>query len=123
MEEFEHTRQYFHAEFSQPFAVSGSLGPGDEKGLYVGFGAPEKPVEVRTGISFISEDQAAKNLQQETGGKSFPEIMNESRRIWTEALGKIRVRGGSDRQKRIFYTSLYRCYERMSIFEDRYFSA
>jgi predicted alpha-1,2-mannosidase len=124
-EEFEQTRQYFHAEFSQPFASSGSFGSGDETGIYVRFNAPDKPVEVRAGISFIGEDQAAANLHRETAGKRFEVIRNEGQKIWAEALGAIRLQGGTERQRRIFYTSLYRCMERMvNISEDgQYFSA
>jgi predicted alpha-1,2-mannosidase len=124
-EEFEQTRQYFHAEFSQPFTASGSFGSGDETGIYVRFNDPQKTLEVRAGISFISEDQAAVNLHRETDGKSFETIREEGRRIWSAALGAIRVKGGTERQRRIFYTSLYRSMERMvNISEDgRYFSA
>ena len=46
-------------------------------------------------------------------GKSFEEISDAGYKIWKEVLGKIRVSGGTDRQKRIFYTSLYRGMERM----------
>ena len=124
-EEFGKARQYFYAEFSQPFDTSGSFGSGDETGIYIRFDKPSKPVEVRAGISFIDEDQAARNLKKEAGNKSFEAICDESHKIWTDALGKIRVSGGTERQKRIFYTSLYRCMERMvDISEDgRYFSA
>lgn len=121
-EEFEQTRQYFYAEFSQPFDSSGTFGQG---GCYFTFRSPAGPVEVRAGISYISEEQAARNLRQETSGRSFNTLSQESHRIWKDALGSIQVSGGTERQKRIFYTSLYRCYERMvNISEDgRYFSA
>ena len=124
-EELGKARQYFYVEFSQPFDTSGSFGSGDETGLYVRFNKPSKTVEVRAGISFIDEDQAARNLEKEAGSKSFETIRDESRRIWSDALGSVLIKGGTERQKRIFYTSLYRCMERMvNISEDgRYFSA
>jgi len=133
-EEFEKTRQFFFAEFSQSFDESGSFDSGKIKteseitgsgvGLYVGFDEREKPVEVRIGISYIDENQAAANLHKETLDKSFETIQEESHKIWAEELGKIKVEGGTEREKRIFYTSLYRCNERMvNISEDgRYFS-
>lgn len=133
-EEFEKTRQYFHAEFSQAFDKTGSFGSGKIKpeteitgnaiGMYVTFPSPEKAVEVRIGISYIDEQQAAVNLQKETKGKSFESIKDASHQIWASELGKIKVEGGTERQKRIFYTSLYRSMERMvNISEDgRYFS-
>jgi predicted alpha-1,2-mannosidase len=119
-EEFEKTRQYFHAEFSQPFDHSGSF----KSGLFVTFSSLEKPVEVRIGISYIDELQAATNLQKETKNKSFESIKEEGHQIWAKELGKIKVEGGTERQKRIFYTSLYRASERMvNISENgRYYS-
>ena len=133
-EEFEKTRQYFYAEFNLPFERSGTFDCVDLKeksqisgngiGAYVGYAIPDRPVEVRIGISLISEDQALKNLHNETKDKKFETIKGESHKIWADELGKIQVEGGTERQKRIFYTSLYRCNERMiNISEDgRYFS-
>lgn len=133
-EEFENARQYFFAEFSQPFSKSGSFESGKLKegteitgnaiGIYATFSSLEKPVEVRIGISYIDERQATINLQKETNDKSFETVKTESHQIWTNELGKIKVEGGTEREKRIFYTSLYRAMERMvNISEDgRYFS-
>ena len=133
-EEFENTRQYFFAEFNHPFSKAGSFDgqklkeeteiSGNAIGLYVTFSALKEPVEVRIGISYIDERQAALNLQKETNDKSFETIKDESHQIWANELGKIKVEGGTEREKRIFYTSLYRCMERMvNISEDgRYFS-
>ena len=133
-EEFEKTRQYFHAEFTLPFQKSGSFFSGNLSdkneiagkgiGIYTDFGVPDKPIEVRVGISYIDENQAAANLHKETDGKSFDAIKNEGHKIWAKELGKIEIEGGTEREKRIFYTSLYRCNERMvNISEDgRYFS-
>jgi putative alpha-1,2-mannosidase len=106
-EEFGKARQYFYAEFSQRFDTSGSFGSGDEKGIYIRFDKPAKPVEVRTGLSFIDEDQAARNLKKEAGSKSFEAIRDESHKIWTEALGRIRLSGGTERQSWDTYRSLH----------------
>ncbi len=133
-EEFEKTKQYFYAEFNRPFEKSGSFESGNISdkgeisgkgiGVYVGYGLPDQPIEVRVGISLIDEKQAADNLHKETQGKQFEVIKGESHKIWAAELGKIQIEGGTERQKRIFYTSLYRCNERMvNISEDgRYFS-
>jgi predicted alpha-1,2-mannosidase len=133
-EEFEKTRQYFYAEFSQSFDQSGSFSKdnltaateisGNGIGICVGFKSLDNPVEVRVGISYIDEKQAAANLQKEMLQKKFETIKGESHQIWADELGKIQIEGGTEREKRIFYTSLYRCNERMvNISEDgRYFS-
>ncbi len=82
-------------------------------------------LNVRYGISFINEDQARKNLEREVAGKSVTQLQTAGREIWNEALGKIVTEGGTEDERIIFYTSLYRCYERpVSISEDgRYYSA
>jgi len=133
-EEFENTRQYFYAEFSKSFDETGSfsqglirsdsVSTGSNSGLFICYYSPEIPVEVRIGISYINEDQAAANLHKEAGSRGFEAVRNESHKIWSAALGKIKVEGGTERQRRIFYTSLYRSMERMvNISEDgRYFS-
>ena len=134
-EEFKNTRQYFYALFSAPIASSGSIegkdvipGKKDVTGKGVGFWVtlPEgqSQVEVRIGISYINENQAKENLLHEMDGKKFGEIQTVSHKIWQNDIGKIRVEGGTDRQKRIFYTSLYRAMERMVNISEygRYFS-
>jgi putative alpha-1,2-mannosidase len=57
-------------------------------------------------------------------GKSFKQVTNESHKIWKDALEMILVKGGTNRQKRIFYTSLYRVLERMVNISEygRYYS-
>ncbi|GHT33021.1 alpha-1 2-mannosidase [Bacteroidia bacterium] len=83
-----------------------------------------KKVNLRYGISFISEEQAKKNLQREINTYDVCEVARKGRDIWNETLGKIKVEGGSCDEKTVFYTSLYRTYERMiNISEDgQYYS-
>ncbi|MDR1919261.1 MAG: GH92 family glycosyl hydrolase [Tannerellaceae bacterium] len=78
----------------------------------------------RYGISFISEEQAKANLEREIQGYEVDAVALAGRKIWNEALGKIGIQGGTDNEKAIFYTSLYRVYERpIKLSEDgRYFS-
>ena len=80
---------------------------------------------IRYGISFIDEAQARKNMEREVTGKTVQDLQAEAREVWNEALGKIRISGGTDNDRAVFYTSLYRCYERpVCISEDgRYYSA
>ncbi len=82
-------------------------------------------VSVRYGISFISTEQARKNLEREIKDYNLQAIALNGRTIWNETLGKIRIEGDDEDAKNVFYTSLYRTYERMiNISEDgNYFSA
>ena len=85
----------------------------------------QKVLEFRYGISFISVEQAKKNLQEEISDWSFENIKRRARDRWNEVLGQIQIEGGTPEQRRVFYTALYRSYERMvNITEDgRYYSA
>ena len=84
-----------------------------------------KSLNVKYGVSFIGADQARANMQREVADKSVAELQTLGREIWNKALGKIQVDGGTPDERTVFYTSLYRCYERpVCISEDgRYFSA
>lgn len=76
-------------------------------------GKEQKTVMMRYGISYISVDQAKKNLEKEIPGFSFQKVKDAALKIWEPVIGQIEVRGGSESQKRVFYTALYRCSERM----------
>ncbi len=54
---------------------------------------------IRYGISFISEEQAGKNLEREIKNYDLSSLAAEGRKVWNEALGKIKVQGGSDNDK------------------------
>jgi predicted alpha-1,2-mannosidase len=84
-----------------------------------------KILNLRYGISFIDEAQARENMEREVAGKTVAELQATGRKLWNEALGKIKIEGGSADEQTVFYTSLYRCFERpVCISEDgRYYSA
>jgi predicted alpha-1,2-mannosidase len=89
------------------------------------FKLPDKEqLGVKIGVSFIDEEQARKNLEAEIPGWNFELLKDKGREKWNNALGKIEVKGGTEDQRIVFYTALYRNYERMvNISEDgRYYS-
>ncbi|MCR4570681.1 MAG: GH92 family glycosyl hydrolase, partial [Bacteroidales bacterium] len=69
--------------------------------------AKGQQVVLHTASSFISEEQALRNLE-EVEGKNFGQLKEEGRRVWNETLGRIRVEGGSTDELRTFYSCLYR---------------
>ena len=112
-----------------PFCFAASLSAAPErsewkgKDLHLQF-TPGLCLEVRVGFSHIDEDQARENLRRETGG-TFEELAGRAQEIWDETLGRIQVEGGTEQEKRVFYTSLYRVHQRMICISEygRYFSA
>ena len=82
-------------------------------------------VNLRYGISFISAEQAKKNLYREQNDYNVAALASKGREIWNQALSKIDVEGGTEDEKTILYSSYYRTFERpICMSEDgRYFSA
>ena len=67
-----------------------------------------KPVTLRVGTSFISYDQAARNLKNEVGDKPFDQVRSEAAAAWETALGRVRIEGATETQRKVFYSCLYR---------------
>ena len=98
---------------------------GEDAAIAFAFAQGVKQVGVRYGISFINVEQAKKNLEREIPAYDVDVVAKTGRNVWNEALGKIKVAGGTDDEKAVFYTSFYRCFERpICLSEDgRYYSA
>ena len=93
---------------------------GDDIGAIFSLGnlEPGTEVEVKVGISYVSIENARKNLDAEVGAKHFDEVLGTAQSKWREALGRIRVAGGSDSDKTIFYTALYHSLLHPNIISD-----
>lgn len=98
---------------------------GRDAAMVLSYGNDVKKLGIRYGISFISEEQAKKNLEREIAAYDVDVVAKIARNDWNDALGKIQTQGGTESDKAVFYTSLYRCYERpVNLSEDgRYYSA
>ncbi len=70
-------------------------------------------VEFRYAISFISTDQAKINFERELTGMGFDELKSKGKAAWEKTISQVKVEGGTESQRRTFYTALYRCYARM----------
>ena len=68
---------------------------------------------IKYAISYISFDQAKRNFAIEIGNQNFENTVTNGKLAWDKVINQIQVTGGTDAQKRSFYTSLYRTYERM----------
>jgi predicted alpha-1,2-mannosidase len=113
---------YFYGEFSAAVRIRAESANGKGKLIATGDGTA---LEFRYGISFISREQAEKSLRREIPQWGFDSVKQAAKARWNETLGRIAVEGGTDTQRRVFYTALYRSFERMiNISEDgQYYSA
>ena len=68
---------------------------------------------IKYGISYISYEQAKENFLKEADKQNFEDFVARGKTEWKQVINQIEVEGGTDAQKRTFYTSLYRTYERM----------
>jgi predicted alpha-1,2-mannosidase len=122
---------YFIAEFSKPFnsvgtwngdnivhnskEISGKKGVG----AFVNFATTEgEQVLIKVGISFVSIEGAKNNLAAELPHWNFDKIKAQASEEWNKKLNKIKIKGGTDDQKIIFYTSMYHSLMFPRVFSD-----
>lgn len=97
---------------------------GNETCIVAEWRKEQASLNVRYGVSYISVEQAKRNLEREIADFDLKKVAEKGRKIWNEELGKIRIDGGTENDRHVFYTSMYRCLERpVNVSEDgRYFS-
>jgi predicted alpha-1,2-mannosidase len=112
-ENYHGTRHYFYLEFEQQPVETGSHETGRRKACFARFDDRTDEVRIRYGISYLSEEQARRNMEKEVPGYNPGVLAKAARAEWNRTLGKIEVEGATEDQKTVFYTSLYRAHERM----------
>jgi predicted alpha-1,2-mannosidase len=97
------------AEGGTGYGAKGFPANGHGSGVWVAF-APEqaRAVHVRAGISYVSEADAAANLQAEDpAGTPFAAVRARAHDAWRKRLGQIEIEGGTPEQRIVFTTALY----------------
>ncbi len=118
-ENYRGTKHYFYLEFDRvPEQIVSSKGD-KHVNAFAQFDPAVKTVKARYGISYISVEQAKKNLEKEITDFDVERVARNARNEWNKVLGRIKVEGGTEDEKTTFYTALYRSHERMiNISED-----
>jgi predicted alpha-1,2-mannosidase len=121
-EDFQGMKAFVYAEFNSDVTQSNASQSANKNLNLKSAGAV---IDVKYGISFIGIAQAKANLQKEIPNWSLEEVKHNAEQIWENTLSQVNVRGGSEAQKRSFYTALYRTYERMVNINEygKYYSA
>ncbi|MEA2174023.1 MAG: hypothetical protein QOD00_1615 [Blastocatellia bacterium] len=121
---------YFVAEFDRGFKSTGAWQDekvshgarsikGAKTGLYVTFDTTaNRIVHIRVGLSYVSARNALSNLRAENSGWDFDAVRASASDRWNEALGRVAVSGGTNDEKRVFYTALYHTLLHPNIFSD-----
>ena len=112
-------KNYFILRFDHAFTYTGTLEDGMLKDgrlsstcnhamAVVGFHTRRgEQVNVQIASSFISDEQALRNLK-EVEGRSFDEVKEAGRTGWNRVLGRIEVEDDNIDHLRTFYSCLYR---------------
>ena len=92
---------------------------GDNLGYRFTYDAEDgEQICVQMGVSFVSCENARQNLEAEQPACNFDQVRAESHRQWEEALERVKVSGGSEEQKEIFYTALYHALLHPNVLND-----
>ena len=94
---------------------------GDDIGYWFSFGevAEGEQIQLQVGVSFVSTENARMNLDAEQGSSfNFDKVRSDAAQQWESDLSRIKVEGGTDDQKAIFYTALYHALIHPSVISD-----
>lgn len=103
-------KMYFYAVANHKIKRIDSLKKDTKIVPVVNFADMANPLEIQIGFSYVSTKNAKENLEKEMLGKSFVKVRNEATEAWNALLSKIKVTGGTERQKGLFYSCLYRSF-------------
>ncbi len=120
------SKVFFFAQFSAPIksvktwdkdkVSDATTGKG---GAILTFDTSKDPVvQVRVGISYTSVDNAKDNLNQENKGWDFAAVQGNAVALWNREINRIEVEGGTNDEKKVFYTALYHCLIHPNILDD-----
>ncbi|WP_010662981.1 GH92 family glycosyl hydrolase [Marinilabilia salmonicolor] len=101
---------FFYAETNKSIKSLDSLTNGQKHLFVISFDNDTEMIELKIGLSFVSVENAKENLQSEVGTKQFEEVRRDAAMEWEQLLSKVKVSGGTQRQKELFYSSLYRSF-------------
>lgn len=116
---------YFHAKFDKPFTAKlykqnmfiqeDSINDENVKAVLT---FNDKDVIVKVGISAVDTKGALENLNTEITDWNFESIKNNARQAWENKLSSIAVEGGTEDEKKIFYTGMYHAFIHPSTYSD-----
>lgn len=121
---------YFVIEFSKPFEAYGTwlkgvnsegskYASGKDAKAWVRFNTSEKEqIEVKVSLSSVSLEGAQRNFAAEAEGYNFDKALVQAQLTWRNTLSKIEIKGGTTKQKTIFYTALYHNFIAPNLYMD-----
>jgi predicted alpha-1,2-mannosidase len=122
-------RVYFALETEETPRSSGSFdelqvragsheASGPRIGGYLVFAPGSGPLHIKVGISYVSAANATSNLEKEIPGWNLAKVQSDAQEAWSTVLDHAVVEGGSEPQRRVFYTALYHSLLHPTVFSD-----
>jgi predicted alpha-1,2-mannosidase len=123
-----HYKVYVAGEFNKPFTktaawnddavqADGKSAHGKHSGEWLDFGNQHE-VLLKVGVSFVSEEGARSNRSKEIPGWDFDGVHAKAKSAWTALLNRFAVEGGTDDERKIFYTGVYHDFLAPNLFSD-----
>ncbi|RSV17029.1 glycoside hydrolase family 92 protein [Sphingomonas sp. ABOLF] len=121
---------YFVAEFDHDFTVTRTWDDngqvtaersreGDHVGAVVSFKTQAgEQVGVKVASSFISPEQAVRNLEREIGRDSYDQTEAKARQVWEKELRRVQVSDPNIDNRRTFYSALWRMLQFPRMFHE-----
>jgi predicted alpha-1,2-mannosidase len=80
----------------------------------------DEVILMQTAISLVSIEQARLNLETEMNpfNWDFDAVKNNARKVWNGMLSKIQVQGGTEEDRKKFYSNMYRSYVARTTWSD-----
>lgn len=92
---------------------------GNDLGVWFSFDTqPGETIYVQVAVSFVSEENALKNLEAEQPQCDFATLRANAEEAWEQALSRVEIEGGTADERTIFYTSLYHLLIHPNILQD-----
>ncbi len=99
--------------------VEASEASGPQAALALAFDdVGDVPVELRVGISYIDGPQAETNLTAQVGARPFEDVAAAAHDAWRDKIGRVRIAGGTEAERRIFYSAQYHAYAMPTRFSE-----
>lgn len=108
---------YFTLKFDKPIAAF-ELSK-DSLYLLLHFEMGEsKSLITHSAISAVDVEGAERNLESEFNGFQFDLMKQNTQKVWTKFLSRIKIKEKNPDKRTVFYTSLYHCLIHPSLYQD-----
>jgi putative alpha-1,2-mannosidase len=109
---FQERFESFGTALDSDLSYQSTSAEGEIVSAFVTFPKNTQKVHFKVGVSFISIDQARRNIDLEIpDGKSLEQVSDETASKWAEKVDLVKLYGASEDQKKVFYTAMFHAFQ------------